>query len=411
MCACVCVHMLGCPVFCCAVLRCICNRSHKYLLAWGRLFCTTLQCGPQNHLLWIIIKKDVKRWEENALWCRVCLTVFLASPVSRNFMSTSLLRGRKINPHCLMPSHSRQTQSLAGENFPASPLGRFVTLNELISAFEFSHPRPGVFLISQRAKAFRKGSQGHDPQKRHKSSTRTLKKFPPKGNKKQERKDVLISQASASSPRTSPWQSWWRLIYFLSPNSQIEAWPVSCEDLDASLGYHSRKQRAGQAQRNSNKEAKAETWRCDLNKSPVWIWAELWVSPFPELLISGISYHGSLGVNVGSHELAWGRLVWPEWNYLTSILDFFPLCSRCLFACLLFQDRVSLCNGPGCPGTHFVDQAGLELTEIHQNSASHAVIKGMCHHCPASSSRFSMLPSAFRLHIWKCSVSIRTHPW
>jgi hypothetical protein len=26
----------------------------------------------------------------------------------------------------------------------------------------------------------------------------------------------------------------------------------------------------------------------------------------------------------------------------------------------LFQDRVSLCS-PGCPGTHFVDQAGLEL--------------------------------------------------
>jgi hypothetical protein len=27
---------------------------------------------------------------------------------------------------------------------------------------------------------------------------------------------------------------------------------------------------------------------------------------------------------------------------------------------LVFRDRVSLC-GPGCPGTHFVDQAGLEL--------------------------------------------------
>jgi hypothetical protein len=25
-----------------------------------------------------------------------------------------------------------------------------------------------------------------------------------------------------------------------------------------------------------------------------------------------------------------------------------------------FQDRVSLCS-PGCPGSHFVDQAGLEL--------------------------------------------------
>jgi hypothetical protein len=32
------------------------------------------------------------------------------------------------------------------------------------------------------------------------------------------------------------------------------------------------------------------------------------------------------------------------------------------FVCFVFvfQDRVSLCS-PGCPGTHFVDQAGLEL--------------------------------------------------
>ena len=30
------------------------------------------------------------------------------------------------------------------------------------------------------------------------------------------------------------------------------------------------------------------------------------------------------------------------------------------FVCLVFRDRVSLCS-PGCPGTHSVDQAGLEL--------------------------------------------------
>jgi hypothetical protein len=38
----------------------------------------------------------------------------------------------------------------------------------------------------------------------------------------------------------------------------------------------------------------------------------------------------------------------------------------CLFVCLFvfaFQDRVSLCS-PDCPGTHFVDQAALELTQI-----------------------------------------------
>jgi hypothetical protein len=31
-----------------------------------------------------------------------------------------------------------------------------------------------------------------------------------------------------------------------------------------------------------------------------------------------------------------------------------------LFFCCFFRDRVSLCS-PGCPGTHFVDQTGLEL--------------------------------------------------
>jgi hypothetical protein len=31
-----------------------------------------------------------------------------------------------------------------------------------------------------------------------------------------------------------------------------------------------------------------------------------------------------------------------------------------LFVCFVFQDRVSLYS-PGCPGTHFVNQAGLEL--------------------------------------------------
>ena len=30
---------------------------------------------------------------------------------------------------------------------------------------------------------------------------------------------------------------------------------------------------------------------------------------------------------------------------------------------LVFRDRVSLCS-PGCPGTHFVDQAGLEVRNL-----------------------------------------------
>jgi hypothetical protein len=34
-----------------------------------------------------------------------------------------------------------------------------------------------------------------------------------------------------------------------------------------------------------------------------------------------------------------------------------------VFFFLVFRDRVSLCI-PGCPGTHFVDQAGLELRNL-----------------------------------------------
>lgn len=32
--------------------------------------------------------------------------------------------------------------------------------------------------------------------------------------------------------------------------------------------------------------------------------------------------------------------------------------------CFVFQDRLSLCNSPSCPGTHFADEAGLKLRKI-----------------------------------------------
>jgi hypothetical protein len=41
--------------------------------------------------------------------------------------------------------------------------------------------------------------------------------------------------------------------------------------------------------------------------------------------------------------------------------------------CFVFQDKVSLCS-PGCPGTHFVDQAGLELRNL---SASASQVLGL----------------------------------
>ena len=41
----------------------------------------------------------------------------------------------------------------------------------------------------------------------------------------------------------------------------------------------------------------------------------------------------------------------------------------CFFSVSVFGDRASLCH-PGCPGTHSVDQAGFELTEIHPPGCS-----------------------------------------
>jgi hypothetical protein len=49
----------------------------------------------------------------------------------------------------------------------------------------------------------------------------------------------------------------------------------------------------------------------------------------------------------------------PEGHMLHYVHNSF-ICFFVLFF-LVFRDRVSLCS-PGCPGTHFVDQAGLELS-------------------------------------------------
>jgi hypothetical protein len=53
-------------------------------------------------------------------------------------------------------------------------------------------------------------------------------------------------------------------------------------------------------------------------------------------------------------------IVW--WGFVclfVFVLFVFVFC----FCFLFYQDRVSLCS-PGCPGTHSVDQAGLELRNL-----------------------------------------------
>jgi hypothetical protein len=58
--------------------------------------------------------------------------------------------------------------------------------------------------------------------------------------------------------------------------------------------------------------------------------------------------------------------------------------SVCLFFWfLVFRDRVSLCS-PGCPGTHSVDQAGLEL---RNSPASASLVLGL-KACAARPGRF-----------------------
>jgi hypothetical protein len=45
---------------------------------------------------------------------------------------------------------------------------------------------------------------------------------------------------------------------------------------------------------------------------------------------------------------------WFSWGGVGGVFVLF------CFVVVVFQNRVSLCS-PGCPGTHSVDQAGLEL--------------------------------------------------
>jgi hypothetical protein len=58
------------------------------------------------------------------------------------------------------------------------------------------------------------------------------------------------------------------------------------------------------------------------------------------------------------------------------------------FFFLVFRDRVSLCI-PGCPGTHFVDQAGLELRNLPA-SASRVLGLKACTTAPGTNTIFSL---------------------
>jgi hypothetical protein len=64
----------------------------------------------------------------------------------------------------------------------------------------------------------------------------------------------------------------------------------------------------------------------------------------------------------------------------------------------IFRDRVSLCS-PGCPGTHFVDQAGLELRNLPASAARvppECILKA----CAATPSHFEVFCVCMYINIF-----------
>jgi hypothetical protein len=78
-------------------------------------------------------------------------------------------------------------------------------------------------------------------------------------------------------------------------------------------------------------------------------------------------------------------------NIFLSYISFFCCFFVCLFVWLVgflvFQDRVCL-SSPGFPGTHFVDQAGLELRNLPASASGVLGLKG-CTTTPGNCHTFS----------------------
>jgi hypothetical protein len=71
---------------------------------------------------------------------------------------------------------------------------------------------------------------------------------------------------------------------------------------------------------------------------------------------------------------------------------------------LVFQDRVSLCS-LGCPGTHFVDQVGLELRNLPA-SASRVLGLKVC--TTTAWLSLTLLRSIEAVLLWDSYSSVRT---
>jgi hypothetical protein len=79
------------------------------------------------------------------------------------------------------------------------------------------------------------------------------------------------------------------------------------------------------------------------------------------------------------------RLTQKPTELQTHIIKLSPCCLQHLWWIFLFwfgfvfRDGVSLYS-PGCPGTHFVDQAGLELRNLPASASRVLEFKGVCYH-------------------------------
>jgi hypothetical protein len=81
----------------------------------------------------------------------------------------------------------------------------------------------------------------------------------------------------------------------------------------------------------------------------------------------------------------------------------------CLFVCLfVFQDRVSLCS-LGCPGTHSVDQAGLELRNLPASASQVLGLKA----CATTAQLFFFFSpyGTFIIRNHRCCLDVVAHAY
>jgi hypothetical protein len=114
-----------------------------------------------------------------------------------------------------------------------------------------------------------------------------------------------------------------------------------------------------------------------------------------------------LGFEPGSSGRAVGAFLTVVSSLQLSPLSYFFLLILFFYFFFFLRDRVSLCS-PGCPGTYFVDQAGLELRNLPASASR--VLGGMCHHA-----RLAGLLACFlsfeNTGIYCCIKLLTVHAW